>query len=120
MSKMLRRSSLINYFKEATKTESYIWTHDSKSPLRNTWQKYYHLLEWEEEIVKEFEINMYTLLYLKQITIKVLLYSRRNSDQGYVAAWRGGRRMDTCTCTAEPLCHPPETITALLIGYTPI
>ena len=29
-------------------------------------------------------------------------------------------RIDTCTCTAESLCHSPETITALLICYTPI
>ena len=32
---------------------------------------------------------MYTLLYLKWITIKVLLYSTGNSDQCYVAAWMG-------------------------------
>ena len=29
-------------------------------------------------------------------------------------------RMDTCACMAEPLCCPPETITSLLIGYSPI
>ena len=29
------------------------------------------------------------------------------------------RRMDTCTCMAEALHCPPETITTLLIGYTP-
>ena len=29
-------------------------------------------------------------------------------------------RMDTCICMAESLHHSPETITALLIGYTPI
>ena len=36
-------------------------------------------------------------------------------------------RMDTCVCMAEPgqlygqpVCCPPETITTLLIGYTPI
>ena len=41
----------------------------------------------------------------------------------YVAAWMGGEfvgRMDTCICMAESLCCPPETITTLLIGYTPI
>ena len=27
-------------------------------------------------------------------------------------------RMDTGICMAELLCYPPETITALLIGYT--
>ena len=31
-----------------------------------------------------------------------------------------GGRMDTCTCMAESLCYPPETITELLISYTPI
>ena len=29
-------------------------------------------------------------------------------------------RMDTCICTAESLCCPAETITTLLIGYTPV
>ena len=29
-------------------------------------------------------------------------------------------RMDTCVCVAESLCCPPETITTLLIGFTPI
>ena len=29
-------------------------------------------------------------------------------------------RMDTCICMAESLCCTPETITTLLIGYTPI
>ena len=30
------------------------------------------------------------------------------------------RRMDTCMCMAESLHCSPETITTLLIGYTPI
>ena len=29
-------------------------------------------------------------------------------------------RMDTCVCTAESLRCSPETITTLLIGYTPM
>ena len=29
-------------------------------------------------------------------------------------------RMDTCICMAESLCCLPETITTLLISYTPI
>ena len=45
---------------------------------------------WEEGIVREFRINMYTLLYLKWITNKDLLYSTGNSAQCYVAAWMGG------------------------------
>ena len=32
---------------------------------------------------------------------------------------RGLGEMDTCICMAESLCCPTETITTLLIGYTP-
>ena len=35
--------------------------------------------EWGEEIVREFAIDMYTLLYLKQMNNKDLLYSIGNS-----------------------------------------
>ena len=35
-------------------------------------------------------MDMHTLLYLKRITNKDLLYSTRNSAQSYVAAWMGG------------------------------
>ena len=35
-------------------------------------------------------MDRYTLLYLKLITIKDLLYSTQNSAQCYVAAWMGG------------------------------
>ena len=41
-------------------------------------------------IVREFEIDVYTLLYLKRITNKVLLCSTGNPAQCYVAAWMGG------------------------------
>ena len=41
-------------------------------------------------VVREFEIDMYTLLYLKWITNKDLLYSSGNSAQCYVAAWMRG------------------------------
>ena len=41
-------------------------------------------------IVREFGMDMYTLLYLKRITNKDLLHSRGNSIQCYVAAWMGG------------------------------
>ena len=43
-----------------------------------------------EGIFREFGINMYTLLYLKWITNKDLLYSTWNFAQCYVAAWLGG------------------------------
>ena len=36
-------------------------------------------------------MGMYTLLYLKWITNKGLLYSTGNSGQCYVAGWTGGQ-----------------------------
>ena len=69
-----------------------------------------------EGIVREFGTDMYTLLYLKRITNKDLLYSTGNSAQCCVAACMGGEsgsRMDPCICMAESLCCPPETITTL-------
>ena len=78
----------------------------------------YLKLGWEEGTVQEIGINMYTLLYLKWITNKNPLYSKRNS------ASLDGRgvwgRMNTCICMAESLCCPPETITTFLTGYAPI
>ena len=41
-----------------------------------------------EGIVREFGMNMYTLLYLKWIIIRDLLYSPWNSAQCYVVAWK--------------------------------
>ena len=41
------------------------------------------------EIVREFGIDMYTVLYLNCIAIKGLLYSTENSAQCYVAAQVG-------------------------------
>ena len=46
--------------------------------------------EGKEGIVREFVMDMYTLLYLKLITNKNLLYSTGNPAQCYVAAWMGG------------------------------
>ena len=36
-------------------------------------------------IVREFEIDMYTVLYLEWVTNKDLLYSTGNSAQHYIA-----------------------------------
>ena len=41
----------------------------------------------EERILREFGMNMYTLLCLKWITNKDPLYSTWNSAQCYVAGW---------------------------------
>ena len=42
-----------------------------------------------EGIVREFGMDMYTLLYFEWIINKDLLYSTGNSAQCYVAAWMG-------------------------------
>ena len=46
--------------------------------------------EWGERIIREFGINMYTMLYFKWITNKVLLYSTGNSAQCYAGGKFGG------------------------------
>ena len=72
--------------------------------------------------VREFGMDMYTVLYLKWITDKDLLYSTGNSAQCYVAAWVGGElgREWIHAGVAESLCYSPETVTTLLISHTPI
>jgi len=44
----------------------------------------------QEGIAREFGVDMYTLLYLKWISNKDLLYSTGNSAECYVTAWMGG------------------------------
>ena len=44
---------------------------------------------WGKGVVREFGMDMYTLLYSKWITKKDLLYSTWNSTQSYVPAWMG-------------------------------
>ena len=63
-----------------------------------------------EGIVREFGIDRYTLLYLKRITNKDLLYGTGNSAQCYVAAWMagqlGGKWIHACvwlSCSAVKL-----------------
>ena len=77
---------------------------------------------WREGIVRESGKDMHTLLYLKWITDKDLLYGIGSSAQ--LCGSLDGRgvwgSMDTWVCLAEVLCCVPETITTLLIGYTPI
>ena len=76
-----------------------------------------------EGIVRDFEKVMYTLLYLKWITNKDLLYSTWNSCSMLCGSLDGRGvwgRMHTCICVAESLCGPPGTMTTLLIGYMPI
>ena len=42
-----------------------------------------------KRVVREVGMGMYTLLYLKWVTNKDLLYSTWNSAQCYVASWMG-------------------------------
>ena len=42
-----------------------------------------------EQDSQRFGMHMYTLLYLKWITNKILLYSTGNSAQCYIATWMG-------------------------------
>ena len=44
---------------------------------------------WGEEIVREFGTDMYTLLYLKWITNRDLLYNTGNSAEDYVTTYMG-------------------------------
>ena len=44
-----------------------------------------------EESDREFGMDMYTLLYLKWIINKNLLYSTWSSAQYYVVVWMGGK-----------------------------
>ena len=70
-----------------------------------------------EEIVREFGMDMNTLLYLTWRTSKDLLDSTGNSAQCHVAACLGGEFGEggewIRICMAESLCCLPETITAL-------
>ena len=52
--------------------------------------------EYREGIVRKFVIDIYTLLYLKWITNKVLLYSTRKSAQCCVAARMGAEFGGEC------------------------
>ena len=66
---------------------------------------------------------MYSLLYLKWITNKNLLYSSWNSDQCYVPACMGGGfegEWIHVYVWLSPFRCSPETITTLLISHTPI
>ena len=60
---------------------------------------------WREGIVREFGRDSYTLLYLKWINNKDLLYSTGNSARRYVAAWMGGEFGGECVCMLSRFNH---------------
>ena len=72
---------------------------------------------WKEGIVREFGMDMYTLLHLKWITNKALLYSTYNFAQCYVAAWTarefGGEWIHVGVWLSPFTCLT-ETITTLV------
>ena len=115
-----------------TEKEKYLW-HPLYAESKITWKKWTYLQNRNilreriygcqgKGIVREFEMDRYTLLYLKWITNKDLLY---RVEALLSVTWQlDGRgvweRMDTCVCVAELLHCPLETVTTLFIGYNPI
>ena len=77
---------------------------------------------WLSGVVREFGIDIKTLLYLKWITNKDLLYSTSILlNVMCQLGWEGNLGiMDIGICMAGSLCCSPETFTPLLPGYTPI
>ena len=71
----------------------------------------------------EFGINIYTLLYMKQITNKDLLYSTVNYIQYLIITCNGqesDKRIHIYIYITESLCCTPETNTTQEINYTSI
>ena len=65
-------------------------------------------------IVREFGMDMCTLLHLKQTTGPTVQHMKLMLSLTWPLDGRGvWARMDTCTCMAEPLCCTPKTITGL-------
>ena len=73
-------------------------------------------------IVREFGIDMYTLLYLRWITNGVLLYSTGNSAQYSVINHNGKEYEKECIyiCITESLCCTLEINTTLYTNHTSI
>ena len=72
--------------------------------------------EWGGGINWEIGIGTYTLLYIKEITNKDLLYSSGNSTQYSVMTFMGEeskKRQDICICITDSLCCTPDTNTTL-------
>ena len=92
---------------------------DRLTDLENLWLPWVNEWGWERW---ECGIDMYTLLYIKWITNKVLLIAQATLLN---VMWQPGRsgvwgRMDRCICMTESLWCLPETVMTLFIGYTPV
>ena len=79
---------------------------------------------WGEQIVREFRMDMYILLYLKAITNKFLLYSTGHSAQCSVAAWMRGEfgeeRTQVYVWLSPFAVHLKLSQHFLLIGSIPV
>ena len=79
--------------------------------------------EWNEGMVREFGMDMYTLLSLKMEkqqgpTVEHMeLCSLLCGSLDERGVWW---RMDTCLCMGEFHCCPPEIITTLLIQFSSV
>ena len=72
-------------------------------------------------MVREFGVYMCTLLYLQWVTNKVLEHRELCSVSCGSLDGRGiWRKRDICMSMAESFCCLPETITTLLVSYTPM
>ena len=68
-----------------------------------------------------FGMDTCTLLHCKWVANKDLLRRELCSVlRGSLDGWGVLGRVGTWTCVAESLCGPPEAISTLVIGYTPI
>ena len=76
---------------------------------------------WREKIVKEFGRDMGTLLYLRWIQTRSYCITQGTLlEVMWQPGWEGvWGRIYTCISVAESFRCPPETITTLLVGYTP-
>ena len=62
----------------------------------------------------ETGIDIYTVLYIKQIINNNLQYGTRNSTQYSVMVYMGKqpiKRLDECVCATDSLCYTTETNT---------
>ena len=71
---------------------------------------------WEENTSQYTGIDIYTLLYINQITNKNLMYSTGNSTQYSVKIYVGKeseKKMDIYIYITDSFCYTPETNTTL-------
>ena len=98
----------------------YLQNRDSQTKRTNLEKGTWKGKGWKEGIVRQFEMDMYTLLYLKWVTNRDLLYSTWNSALCYVTVWMGVGFEGEWIHIYVWLNFFVETTTTLLIGYTSV